>query len=373
MRLSKKRIFALFLSLFSLLPSNHTFSQDTVSKRKEKAVEFNVSYKGDFFGNFVGGQKQGGTYLGFAQIGIGIDCEKAHWWRGGYFYISGGNTHGGTPTRTFVGDFQGVDNIEAGNHTFLEQFWFSQTFKHVTFSFGLQDFNADYAACDHASNFLNSSLGLHSTISSNIPVPTFPINGLAFNFKWNINDQMLWQTGIYDSPLDFDENPYNVNWKLSSAKGYILATEYEYNPLFHNNLESSFKIGAFYQTAEKIWALHFCIEQMAWHKNNSDITLFLMASLADKKRCENYLFASTGIECHGVFSKKGKDMLGLAATCAMFNSDKKAETTFELTYRYQLLDFLYLQPNIQYIINPAGTDAELDNALTAFLRFGIEF
>jgi len=47
-----------------------------------------------------------------------------------------------------------------------------------------------------------------------------------------------------------------------------------------------------------------------------------------------------------------------------------AETTIELTYIPQLRNWLTLQPNLQFAINP-DTDPQLRNATAALLRFSI--
>ena len=46
------------------------------------------------------------------------------------------------------------------------------------------------------------------------------------------------------------------------------------------------------------------------------------------------------------------------------------ETSAELTYSINLASWLYIQPNVQYIINP-GTDPSVDDALVAGLRINI--
>ncbi len=44
------------------------------------------------------------------------------------------------------------------------------------------------------------------------------------------------------------------------------------------------------------------------------------------------------------------------------------ETTLELTWRLPVADWLTLQPDLQYVINP-GFDASLDDAFVVGLRF----
>ena len=85
---------------------------------------------------------------------------------------------------------------------------------------------------------------------------------------------------------------------------------------------------------------------------------------------QNYLHLAAGLNFDGVFSKEGADMMGLAFTSA-FLQDKKTETAIELFYQYQITDNLIIKPDVQYVINPAGMDFYVDNALVGTLRFAI--
>jgi porin len=49
------------------------------------------------------------------------------------------------------------------------------------------------------------------------------------------------------------------------------------------------------------------------------------------------------------------------------------ELSIEALYKAQLTKNLYLKPDIQYVVNPAGTDAKLPNALVGMVRVGLEF
>jgi porin len=48
------------------------------------------------------------------------------------------------------------------------------------------------------------------------------------------------------------------------------------------------------------------------------------------------------------------------------------ETALELTYRARLSDWLVVQPDLQYIVNP-GVDPDIDNALVVGMRFEVTF
>ena len=347
---------------------------DTLTTQsKREVVLFDVSYKGDALGNVCGGIKQAGTYLGYAQLGLGIDFEALNWWKGGVLYIKGGNTHGGMPSETFIGDHQIADNIEAGNHTFLQELWFSQRFKKVEIKIGMQDFNADYAVCEPAGRFLNSSFGIHSALSCNLNLPIFPVMGWACNISWDIRDDMNWRVGVYDSPLGFDENPYNLRWRFQADKGFVLATEYDYKTNIHNALEGKYSMGFTYQTASSCWGIHLNAAQAVWQQGHHSLSLFAMYAVCktEKKNFHNHL--GCGITMDGVFSKQGRDAMGLACTTAFMETTHSYETVIELTYQYNIHKNIFLQPDFQYVIHPAGTEQRLNNALVMALRMGIDF
>ena len=110
----------------------------TEDDHKEPALSFYGSYKGDFVSNLNGGIKTGSTYLGLADLFLELNTENAGLWKGGTFMLHGANTHGGEPSANLIGDLQVVSNIEAGNHTFLYELWYSQTFGNVHTTIGLQ-------------------------------------------------------------------------------------------------------------------------------------------------------------------------------------------------------------------------------------------
>ena len=47
------------------------------------------------------------------------------------------------------------------------------------------------------------------------------------------------------------------------------------------------------------------------------------------------------------------------------------ETVLELSYKIVLSDKIFIQPDFQYIISPAGAEVKVDNACIAIVRFGI--
>ena len=174
---------------------------------RQTAWQLNASYKGDFVTNFRGGIQTGSTYLGLADLFLHFDTEKAGLWKGGEFLIHGANSHGGEPSANLIGDLQVVSNIEAGNHTFLYECWFKQKFANVTATIGLQDLNAEFAASDVGSLFLNSSFGVHSVISDNILAPIFPLTSPGITLCWDTSEK-----------ISLKKLPFTADVRLTSKK-----------------------------------------------------------------------------------------------------------------------------------------------------------
>ena len=329
---------------------------------QEKSLNFNAEYTGDFLYN-IGGLKNGGGYLGYAKIGM-----DATLWQGASLYVGGGTTHGIVPTEMFIGDYQVANNIEAGNYAFMEHFSLQQSLGRFSFKIGLQDMNENFAAIDAAGEYVNSSFGIHPALSSNMSVAIFPLTGLGAEIHYDINDNWHVQAAVYDGeiPSFEDDNLYNLNWGLSKDEGALFIGEGQY---FSDN--GTYELGAFYHTAEKKYGVYANAEQEVWNNGTRSLKPFAQVSYANGSiKCDNYFHLAAGLNFEGVFSKESNDMMGLAFT-SVFLADKKAETAIELFYQYQVTDNFVIKPDIQYIVNPAGMDFQVDNALVGMLRFAI--
>ena len=131
----KKIVLACALLSVIFLPLS---AQDS-TKTKEEAFTFEASYIGDNINNLSGGIKRGSSYLGMANLRVLFDTQNAGLWKGGSFYLNAANTHGATPSADMLGDVQVVSNIDAGDHTYVQELGFKQTIGRVELIAGLQD------------------------------------------------------------------------------------------------------------------------------------------------------------------------------------------------------------------------------------------
>lgn len=359
------------------------------TENQESAFQLNATYKGDLVHNFKGGIAPGSTYLGLADLFVSFDTDRAGLWKGGSFLVHGANTHGGEPTAELVGDFQGVSNIEAGNHTFLYELWFRQKLFNVTATVGLQDLNVEFANSEVSSLFLNSSFGVNSVIATNIAAPIFPVTKPGVTLGVDISNNITLKSAIYKGcPIDFEDNPYNLNWNANYQEGLLFITEAQYAWTGSNGRSNLLKGGFFFHQycpeeeminyesnhLLKDHGIYLVGEHQLSLTENEGKGLKLFYQGAFSPGNENFGYFGAGFSYAGVLSSKGSDVLGLAFADGMRENDcGNNEISFELTYKVQLNDQIYLQPDMQYVVHPGGTASRLENATVGLLRVGMEF
>jgi porin len=367
----KVGLFIVVSSIFQL-----SYGQQDSIPEKKCPLHFEASYVGDVYTNAVGGLKRGGGYMGMGNLTIGFDTEKARWWKGGSFFINGATIHGKSLSENFTGDLQVASNIDAGTHVYLHELWIKQNFKKFSFTIGVQDLNAEFMVSENGTEFINSSFGVPSGVSGNIPVPVFPLTGPGISVKWDVNDMFSWQTAVFDgNQTPFEDNPYNLRWKFCKNDGLLAVTEFHANTRI-KNLEGIYKLGSFYHSGFKEFNVESqCMDYVFRHNYGFYALIDQTVRYNEaKNKNKHAYYLGFGADYYGIFSKKGKDMSGLAvAGLDLHKASHKHETILELYYKWRFNENFAIQSDIQYIVNPSGTDAKLPDALVGILRLHINF
>jgi porin len=371
------------------------FFSYTKGQTHESPVHINTLYIGEYFSNFSGGIKTGRTYQGLLDFGITFNSSGIGLWQNGEFSIQLENTHGGRPTQEYIGDLQVASNIENGDFTYLYELWYKHQLNRLGIKFGLMDLNADCYVSELGGHFLNSSFGVMPTASLNMPAPIFPLTALGLLANYNFNGKLKVKAGIWDgNPGDFENNRYNIEWTINNREGYLYLLEGHYNFGTLNNKLASIKLGVLYHsgsfqelldsTKNKKGNLEFHL--IAEHALNNKyvgekgkLDGFLQVGYAPDEKISNIsLYVGAGVNIIGLFLPSSEDILGLGIAYASLSKElsKNTETdpyemSVELSYSIPILNNITLQPDFQYIINP-GADAELKNAVTAFVRIIIK-
>ena len=352
------------------------------------AFSFGTSYVGDLVGNISGGIKTGASYLGLANMTIGIDISKIGLWKGGELFINGAAAHGNSPSENLIGDFQVASNIDAGGDIiYVQEFWFKQSFNKLDFTLGIQDLNAEFANSHNSGRFINSSFGIAPVIADNVPCSLFPITGLGLSGKLHVNKNISIQMALFDGlPTGLNSN---TCWNIKNNNGLIYFTELQYtNEIF--NLAGTYKIGYYYHSGiveqseeynetltvfNKNYGYYFTADQILWQQKNRSLGIFTQLAFSPSEINLHNKYIGFGVNVSGLLKKQRNDEFGIAIAYAGFNNDlnHKHESLIEIYYYLPINENIYVKPDIQYIINPLGTEITLENALVLLLRFGLDF
>ena len=376
----KRFMYGLFVFL-----SYNVNAQDSI-KNIWNGFDYEASYTGDLLQNMQGGIRPGTAYVGMGKIGFIWNGTHANILKGFEMYVLASPLHGSSPSVNLIGDLQGVSNIDAdGNHICFQEIWGSYTFSKGMFRAGLQDLNVAFAVTEHGAHFINGSFGIPSTIGDNVPSPLFPITSLGFMGEFPLSKNTKFRAAVFDgNPIDFNENPHNLVWDISKYDGALSIAEFEFQG--QKEFLATYKLGVYYhsglsdfddisQTYSSVFdsnsGVYGIVDQQIWkhaHKAKS-ISTFVQVALSQKNINNHYAYIGGGFVLEGLGKKE--NILGVGFAQAKFDGNSPSETVLETTYSYVINDYITVQPDIQYIINPAQSK-NIPNSLVGILRLCIE-
>ncbi len=380
-----------------LLASETGRTEDSVSD-----ITFNAGYIGELASNLSGGIRTGTDYMDNLDLQIAAD-------RGSIFGIHGlsGLLYGIYNSRNdfsedYVGNAQIVSSIDSSDGLRLYEAWLdwaSDAAERFSVRAGLYDVNAEFDSVDTGGLFLNSSHGMGIDFGqSGLNGPgTFPVTALALRLKTNFATGAYGQLAVLDGVPGDPDDIKSTEINLSSADGALLVAE--------GGLSS----GAWRKLAVGLWRYTATFDQLTgttlsgdpersngnqgWYAladrmlrtgNSGVLAGFLRFGAAEDRFNTFDAYIGAGASLTGFWSARPDDAVGFGVATALTgdnyadaqelagsNTDSQ-ETNLELTYRTPITDWLTLQPDIQYVINP-GVNPELDNALVIILRFELSF
>ena len=378
-----------------------------------------IVYDGEGFVNASGGARNGAVYVGNLHLQLSVDVERLLGWRGTTLFLHGLETHGGHPS-DFVGDAQGVSNLEAPGGWQLYEAWLQQNLFGNSFSalVGRYDLNSEFYRLQSADLFVNSSFGIGPEFSqSGHGGPSiFPHTSVGARLAFKPARDVVFRAAVLDgAPVDRPDGGHRV---FAKGDGLLLVAEAAFlsrsipedRPLSRRfrigrsadsrPYEGKLAIGGWYYTAKfddlseqepdghpvrhrgsgGAYVLGDELVYRSAARSSRMISAFAQLGFGDSRVNRFGFYAGGGLVFSGLFPALENDELGLAVAIARNGSHfielqrqsaapvTRTETTLELTYLFQINKHMALQPDIQYVMRP-GTDATRRNALAAALRF----
>jgi porin len=350
----------------------------------------------DVLSDVAGGLKPGLKLLGKASMSAAYDgSQDGHDGLSGI--VSAQYVHGGHISGRNVGDVQGVTNIEAFSALRLYELWLSRDYGGGHgWKAGLIDLNVDFDTQNVGALFLNSADGIGPEFAhSGLNGPSiFPTTALGLDGYFRPNPDLTIRVGLFDGTAGSPDHPGAFAVRLSGKDGVLGVVQAERR--FENGLRveaGAWAYSAFFDALHHFDAngnpLRYQRSRGAYatvegpiftNKADPDRGLagWVRIGLADPvvQRVSGYI--GGGIVYSGPFASRKQDQLGFAINHAIVDvpvadpgiARTGAETTFELSYRYNVSDSLAVQPDAQFVRHPSG-DVALPDALVVGVRFSI--
>ncbi len=358
----------------------------------KSGINLEFTYTGEVFSNVSGGFERKSVYLDNFDLIFNFDLDKMLGWNGATINTYFLGNHGGIPSE-YSGAIQGISNIAAHNTWKLYEFWIEQNFFNDDLSIlvGLFDLNSEFDSKETSAIFINPSHGIGPdfSLSGKNGPSIFPTTSLALRAKYNFSNSFNFKAAVLDGIPGDSNNPNGTKIILDKNDGMLLVSEFNYSSET-NEFDDYFKyaIGTWYYTDkfEKLlgtdkegnpltqkgnYGIYASAEKVLFTEEeltNQGLAAFIRAGIADNVVNQVDVCFSAGINYIGLFPGRDEDKFGIAIAASHNNSNYKTllkledpnhtikdfEYIFEITYNIALFEFLQIQPDIQYVLNPAG-------------------
>ena len=378
----------------------------------------------DVLSNVSGGLHRKTAVVGDLDLLLTVDIKKlVPVLKGGTLFLYGLGTYGDDPSK-YVGDSQAVSNIAAPNTWKLFEAWYQQNLaERFSLLAGLYDVTSEFDVMVSSSElFLNSSFGTGGELAAsgqNGP-STFPATSLGIRGQAILTDSLMVRAVVADGVPGNPNDPHGTHINLSEDDGLFGTLELAYYKFRKGDVvkgkprrltfrrvgrsapleyEAKAAIGFWGYTTtldhlSKVessgdprkqhgtYGLYGLAEYDVYHEKgdvDQELTLFGRAGLADPRVNRFSQYYGGGLVYTGLLPGRKFDQTGIGAATAINGKYYKrsqrnagqqvdtAEIALEVTHSIFVNHNLFIQPDVQYVINP-GTAPGRKHALVLGVR-----
>jgi porin len=388
------------------------------ARAADKGITFTAQYIAEIWGNPVGGVSSGTVYTGLMTLEGKIDLQKLLGWRGASFSTRWYWLSGQDISAEHVGNIFSASNISGYATIRMNELWLQQNFCGDRISIRVGELGADseFYVSTYAIVFLNAALSWSPSLFTNTPNggPVYPMSGPAIQLALTPVTWLNYHGAIFQgNPFAQNVNRYGFRWDLSSSNGYFSIHELTFQlnqESGSRSLPGTFKIGGWFDTApdpntnsSQPWnyGLYLVADQMLYrvadldtalvtdNKNqqaaaapptNKGLGMFTHLGLTPQNSSFINFYIDGGLTYKGLIPSRNNDVLGVAVAYGHLShnalnnvgaSNPGYEIVLETTYQIELATWLSLQPDVQYVIHPSGTN--IANALVLGARATLSF
>lgn len=377
-------------------------------------ISFGLLETGEILGNPTGGIRQGTIYEGLTEASMGLDLGKLIGLENGVINVSAFQIHGRGLSTDNIGNINNVSSIEATRGTKLFELFYQQGFAggKVDVRVGQLAADQEFLNSQYSGSLLNStSFGWPELPSLDVPTsgPIYPLATPGVRARWFVSTPLTVMAGIYNgSPA----GPGLGDPQLRDASGTlfrlddgifgILEAQYVINGGDHpTGLPGSYKIGAWYSSQGTFsprfdnmgrslaspfsngqpralngdYSVYGMVDQLIYRERNTTdqgAAVFFRVMGAPEDRNPISFFVDGGATYKGLLPGRNNDTVALgfsvsriSPVASHLDADQQfysrirtpvrsSEGILEMTYEYQAAAWWLVQPDLQYVFNPAG-------------------
>ncbi len=364
----------------------------------KRGIEPTLGYTADFLANPVGGLNQGSAYSAGLYISLDLDLQTLFGLKGTSFFVSGIWDQGRDLSDQSVGNFFDVSNAFNGRSVRAAQIYLQQDLWQDRFEIAIGRMAAgdDFAASDLYGYYVSAAINSNPTSlqANSASFAIAPLVQWGARITVSPSDDSFFSFGSYiANPSIEDANAKGLDFTFDPALGHMAIAELGYeDPLkgLVTDQPGLVTIGGYYDFAdfdrldepsktERGNVSIYVTAQQSLFQEEKDpkqgLTAWTALTFAPKQAVSEVPFAAyAGALYHGLLPNRSDDMTALGLYYASFSDrleDQSYEFVVEANHRFQLAPWLYITPDVQFILNPGGGGTP--NALVVGTELGIDF
>lgn len=381
----------------------------------KRGIEFSAVHLIDPFWNPTGGSREAMRLYQEFEGYFTFDFERMADFQGASFIV-GGRWRGGGQLSTAIGT-TGLVEPDAFSGTRgwrLSEMYYRQRFLNdrVELRVGRQLAQNPFGDIPITYVFINTSLNANiDGLLDLFPFGSGNTTWSAFLRTWPMED-IYAQIGVYNNPDGIGAvDTHGIDFGISGDDGILVMAETAWDPSGRTSmLPGSYLIGGYVMTsprggaltpggaqvinyttgqaASSKWGVYASITQMVYAEPDPNhvqgLSLFGNVNAAPPERNQVPFFLSGGMVYVGPLPHRNSDQLALGVSYTTYSSDfdrydralggagANNQTVIELTYSYAVTPWLTVQPDVQYLFNPAA-NGTVPDALVLGCQIAVTF
>lgn len=401
----------------------------------KEGVTFFGSYEADMADNVQGGRSSGQAYADNINFGLRFDMQKLAGWDGAKIVVNGLDRNGQNLSANHIGNFFPVQQVYGGQTLFLYGLFLDQSFldDQLSWKAGRFAMTDDFATSPIYGLYMNNGIdGNPKSLLVTDAFSAYPGSSWATRLRYDPSRELTLKVGASQADNRiYEPNKHGVDFGIRGYDGVTFLGEVDWSPVFFedrsaaettaaapvhrdeeppvNGLAGHYWFGGYYSTlalpeftnsttgsgptivhtdANESYGFYWHADQMVYQarpNTKEGLTLWIDFMLEPNQSTQLLPYEiNGGATYRGLIPARPDDVFIFGAMDGIFNRnhaltaetlgvvDAGSEQVYEFAYQVQMTKFFYVQPDVQWVVHPSGTDA-IEDAVVLGLRLGITF